>query len=144
MALISKDALLQQKYQEHQEHSNKFRFDPSKHVSDIIDRIKKAIEKSLNKPRGGDPRGDGDGSRRNRGGSTGDDNDPFGGLGGDGSLPDGSGSNRTPRPRKSNQAETSPPSLRGGLLLMTNQNLEQAKNKLGEQTQKLENKAQEL
>ncbi|CAI2185607.1 5224_t:CDS:2 [Funneliformis geosporum] len=94
--------LLQQKYQEHQEHSNKFRFDPSKHVSDIIDRIKKAIEKSLNKPRGdgSDPDKPGRPNKPNKP----DGNDPFGGDG-YGSLPDGSSSNRIPRPRKPSQSE---------------------------------------
>src|SRR5947199_8695171 len=38
--------LLQQKYREHQEHSNKFRFDPEKHVSGLIEAMKKAIERS--------------------------------------------------------------------------------------------------
>ncbi|CAI2190747.1 2325_t:CDS:1, partial [Funneliformis geosporum] len=91
--------LLQQKYREHQEHSNKFRFNPEEYVSGLVEGMKKAIER--NNPDGG---GNGGGSpnRPNRPNDP-DNNDPFGGLGGDGNTdPD---PNRLPRPRKPSQAE---------------------------------------
>ncbi|CAI2198467.1 10842_t:CDS:2, partial [Funneliformis geosporum] len=43
--------LLQQKYREHQEHSNKFRFNPEEYVSGLVEGMKKAIER--NNPDGG-------------------------------------------------------------------------------------------
>src|SRR5438046_770516 len=66
--------LLQQKYQEHQQHSNRYRFDASKHVYDIVEAMKKAI---AGKVRGGSGDG-GSGSRGNRRGLSNPD-DPFGG-----------------------------------------------------------------
>lgn len=96
--------LLQQKYREHQEHSNKFRFDPSKHVSDMINGMKKAIERS-NKGGSG-----GSGGNPNKPRKPNVPNDPFGGSNNgnrSNNLPDGNDSNRTPRkrnqPEKSNQ-----------------------------------------
>src|SRR4051812_44689262 len=66
--------LLQQKYEEHRQHSNKFRFDPAKKVQDLIEAMKKAIE----------GRGGGSGNIRGPAGNGGNrrnptnPNDPFG------------------------------------------------------------------
>src|SRR5256885_8021560 len=92
--------LLQQKYREHQEHSNKFRFDPSKHVSDMINGMKKAIERSN---RGGLGGGGGDPGKprrpKNPDGSSDDEDDDKGN--GNNKRPDG---NKCPS-KKKNQPE---------------------------------------
>jgi hypothetical protein len=91
--------LLKQKYKERQTMENKFNFDPVKKVQDMVDAIRKAIERS-NQGNGGN--GGGNPNRPNRPNDP-DNNDPFGGLGGDGnSDPD---PNRTPKQRKPGQAE---------------------------------------
>src|SRR5437868_13500757 len=48
--------LLKQKYREHQEHSNKYKFNPSQRISDMVEAMKRAIERSN---RGGSGGGDG-------------------------------------------------------------------------------------
>src|SRR6266511_508875 len=74
--------LLQQKYEEHRKHSNKFKFDPSRYVSDMVDAMRRAIEGKSNDPNGGD---DGRGNP-NRPKKPNHPNDPFGdGNGGSGS-----------------------------------------------------------
>ena len=102
LLLIEEDGkLLQQKYREHQEHSNKFRFEPGKYVGDLVEAMKRAIE-----GRGGNNRNprsggsSGEGNRRN----PNQPNDPFGGNNwpdpDDNNIP-----NRTPRSRSYNQPE---------------------------------------
>src|SRR5438045_4028857 len=90
--------LLQQKYREHQEHSNKFgHIDPSKYVSGLVEEMKRAIEKSDKSGYGG---GGGNPNRPNRPNKPGDKpDDPFGGSGGS-NPDDGNDPNRPPRQRK--------------------------------------------
>jgi DNA repair exonuclease SbcCD ATPase subunit len=67
--------LLEQKIKEHQQYSNKYRFDVSKHVSSLVEAMKKAIE-----GRGGNsrsPRSGGSGSGGNHRNPT-NPNDPLG------------------------------------------------------------------
>src|SRR5437763_16990606 len=75
--------LLQQKYREHQEHSNKFKFDPEKHVSGLVEAMKRAIERSEK-----DGSGNGRGSNRpNKPRKPSSDaNDSLGGNGGGSGL----------------------------------------------------------
>src|SRR5436309_6026420 len=63
--------LLQQKYKKKQELSNKFNIDPKKKVDDLIEAMKKAIEKAGKKK---DPGGGGGGSHRNPNNSDTDTN----------------------------------------------------------------------
>ena len=63
IAQIEEDGLLlQQKYQKKKEISDKFKWDPKKKVDDLIEAMKKAINKTRKKK---DPSGSGGGSHRN-------------------------------------------------------------------------------
>jgi hypothetical protein len=66
--------LLEQKYKEHQQYSNRYRFDASKHIHDLIERMKKAIEGRKPEGRGSSSGGSSGGNRRN----PNNPNDPFG------------------------------------------------------------------
>lgn len=93
--------LLEQKYKEHQQYSNKYRFDASKHISDLIERMKRAIEGKSGNNR--NPRSGGSGSGGNRR-KPNNPNDPFGG----GNWPDPDDGNipsRTPKSRSSDQPQ---------------------------------------
>jgi len=88
--------LLQQKYREHQEHSNKFgHIDPSKYVSGLVEAMKRAIEKSDKSGNGG---GGGNPNRPNRPNKPGGDSGGNGG-GGSGDLPDDD-PNKPPRQKR--------------------------------------------
>ncbi|RHZ37050.1 hypothetical protein [endosymbiont GvMRE of Glomus versiforme] len=98
--------LLQQKYAEHKAHSNKFRFDPSKYVSDMIEAMRRAIEK-------GDRDGSGNGGNGNGGGGSGrnkdpsDPNNPFGDDN-DSDDPDGNNNKKPPKNKKKDKDDNQP------------------------------------
>lgn len=73
-------------------------FDPSKYVSDMIDGIKRALERKTRGSSGGNNSGGGGGGNRK---NPSDPDDPFSSYGNGNNDPDGSGSNRTPRNRRS-------------------------------------------
>jgi len=94
--------LLQAKYEERNKYTDKFKYvDVSKHVSSLVEAMKKAIENSFKKPRGGGSGGSGDRPNKPR-----NPNDP---LGDDWfKTPSGSGGdnqNRTPRGKTPSQSE---------------------------------------
>ncbi|RHZ36041.1 hypothetical protein [endosymbiont GvMRE of Glomus versiforme] len=73
VAIEEDGKLLQQKYREHQAHSNKYKFNPSKYVSDMIEGMKKAIE---GKNRGGSGNS-GNNNESGGGGNRKNPNNPF-------------------------------------------------------------------
>jgi hypothetical protein len=111
IAEIEKDGkLLEQKYREHQEHSNKYNFDATAKVRGMIEAMKKAIEDSFKKPRGG---GSGGGNNPNRPNRPNKDPDgPFGGSGGGGgNNPDDDKNKTPPRKREEKQAKDNSPMI---------------------------------
>src|SRR4051812_14983688 len=98
IAEIEKDGkLMEQKYREHQEHSNKYNFDATAKVRGMIEAMKKAIENNLKKPGGGGSGSRGNPNRPNR--PNKDPDDPFG-PSGNGNPDDNQ--NKTP-PKKRGQ-----------------------------------------
>src|SRR5436305_6627433 len=79
IAEIEKDEeLLKAKYQERNNYTSKFKYiDISKHVSDLVERLKRAVEGKSDKPRGGSGGGGSSGGNRGSGSSS----DPFGSNG---------------------------------------------------------------
>src|SRR5436309_3001798 len=71
--------LLQSKYKERNKYTDKFKYvDVSKHVSGLVEAMKKAIEGSFKKPHGGSG-GSGGGNPNRPNKPNQDPNDPFGG-----------------------------------------------------------------
>ena len=89
--------LLRSKYEERNQYTDKFKYvNISKHVSDLVEKLKRAVEGKTDRPRGGGSGGNGSGGNRGSGGSSGN---PFG----DGNGGSGNGnqdSNKPPRQRK--------------------------------------------
>src|SRR5437764_972730 len=96
IAEIESDSkLLEQKYREHKQYSDKYKFNPSEYVSGLVEAMKKAIEKSNKSGSGGSG---GNPNRPNRPNNPGDGSGSNGG-GGSGDLPDDD-PNKPPRTRK--------------------------------------------
>jgi hypothetical protein len=96
---------LEKLYKEHQQHSDKFKFNASSYVSNLVEKMKQAIEGNFKNPRGGSSGGSGGGNpnRPNRPGGSGG-NDPFGGLGG--GNPDDNNNPKSPRGKRQGSSES--------------------------------------